>query len=224
MASQTLLPNGQVTVIADSREQQSDVIRNLRQFDLQVQQQVLQVGDYLCSDRVGIERKRVQDFLASMTDMRLFEQLEKMVATFDRPLLLIEGNADSLFLQDGIHENAIRGALASIAIDYKVPIIWTRNSMETAAQIYWIAHREQRGEKRPMRIRVTKKADDLPAQQEFLLAGLPSVSTTLAKRLLDHFGTPQAVFHATIEQLCEVDKIGKKKATKIRELLEKNYA
>ncbi len=223
MPAQNLLPTEKVTVIADNRERQSDVIRNLQRFDLQIIEKNLLAGDYLCSDRVGIERKKVSDFLASIMDQRLFTQLENMVATFEKPLLLIEGNPDTLFLDSNLHENAIRGALAAVALDYKTPIIWTRNSQESAAQIYWIAYREQVQEKRIPQIRANKKAFDPKQQQEYLIAGLPHVSTTLARRLLEHFGSPHAVFHATVEQLQEVDKIGEKKAKRIRELLDQAY-
>src|SRR3989338_3795760 len=90
-----------------------------------VEEKQLAVGDYLLSKRVAVERKTSSDFLSSLTDGRLFKQIEELKSNFRSPLLIIEGNG--LFNSDRkIHPNAIRGALASIALDYGLPILFTQ--------------------------------------------------------------------------------------------------
>jgi Fanconi anemia group M protein len=59
--------------------------------------------------------------------------------------------------------------------------------------------------------------------QEFLVSGLPHINTVMSRRLLDKFGSPEAVFSATEEQLKSVEGIGDVKAKKIRELLRAKY-
>lgn len=223
MEIQKTLPAGKVVVIADTREMRNDVTRSLRNFDLVLQEKQLEVGDYICSDRVGVERKRVSDFLDSIIDQRIFNQLGDLSQTFEKPVLIIEGNPELLFLERNMHSNTIRGVLSSIALDFRVPMIWTHNSVDTAAQIFWMARREQLDEKREIQIRSNKKNHSLAHYQEFLVAGLPFVSNTMSRRLLDHFKNPRNVFSATLEQLMEVDGIGKEKAKKIRDLLENEY-
>jgi Fanconi anemia group M protein len=137
--------------------------------------------------------------------------------------MILEGNPDLLFLERNVHPNTIRGALASLAIDHKIPIIWTRNSVETANQIYWIAYREQVKEKRSLAIRCPRRLVSLGSQQEFLIAGLPYVNTKLSKNLLKKFKTPKRVFSAKQERLTKVEGIGKGKAKKIWDLLNKEY-
>jgi len=180
------------------------------------------VGDYILSDRVCVERKTAEDFLQSIIDRRLFSQLENMKSNFKNPLLIVEGEQ---LLDSGrnIHPNAIRGALASICIDYSIPIIWTSTQMDTAHQLYMIAKREQLEEKRSIGIRGKKKTKSLAEMQEFLIAGIPKISTEKARNLLKHFQTPEKVFRASETELKKVDGIGDDLARQIRQLMSKKY-
>ena len=56
-------------------------------------------------------------------------------------------------------------------------------------------------------------------QQEYLVAGLPNVNITIAKRLLREFRSVQGVFDASAEDLEKVHGIGRKKADEIRKVL-----
>lgn len=59
--------------------------------------------------------------------------------------------------------------------------------------------------------------------QQYIVAGLPFVETTLAKRLLKAFGTIEEVFSASERDLQNVDGIGKKKSRRIREVVSAKY-
>ena len=118
---------GKVTVFIDHRERDSSVAKILRKRNIDVKEQQLDIADYVISDRIGIERKTVSDFCSSITNQRIFDQMNRMKDSFDKTLLLIEGNPKDLF-NNGLHENAIRGALSSIAIDYGVPVLWTEQN------------------------------------------------------------------------------------------------
>ena len=120
---QSTLPSARVMVFADHREAASNVTRHLRGYDIQLVEKQLQVGDYIVSDRVGIERKEIRDFLGSIIDQRLFRQMEELRESFENPVLILEGNPELLFMERNMHANTIRGVLSSIAIDHKVPII-----------------------------------------------------------------------------------------------------
>jgi len=211
------------TIYVDNRETKSGVLEHLKDFRVVVEPKQLKVGDYVCSDRVCVERKTIPDFLQSMLNQRIFEQLGSMCSSFERPVLILEGNQNLLFSERNIHANAVRGMLTSIAVDFGVPIIWTQNARQTAAQIFWIANREQVLERREPSIRANKKVPTTARQQEFLVAGLPNVSSKLSRRLLKKFKTVKRVFNAKEERLMKVDKIGKLKAKKIYELLNSEY-
>ena len=122
-----------------------------------------------------------------------------------------------------INPNAIRGSIASIALDFGISIIPTRNAQDTAAMIKRIAIREQSGEKTPIQIRTDKKPVNLWEQQLFIIESLPNIGPVNAKNLLEHFGTVANIINASESQLQEVEGIGKKTAANIRKVVDSKY-
>lgn len=207
-------------VFADTREGNSKVIRHLSEMEIDVKVQAMAVGDYQVSDEVVIERKTAKDFVDSIVDKRLFKQAGSLMEEFKRPLIILEG--DDLY-NGMINPNAIRGSIASIALDFGISIIPTRNAQDTAAMIKRIAIREQSGEKTPIQIRTDKKPVNLWEQQLFIIESLPNIGPVNAKNLLEHFGTVANIINASESQLQEVEGIGKKTATNIRKVVDSKY-
>lgn len=207
-------------VFADTREGNSKVIRHLSEMEIDVKVQAMAVGDYQVSDEVVIERKTAKDFVDSIVDKRLFKQARSLMEEFKRPLIILEG--DDLY-NGMINPNAIRGSIASIALDFGISIIPTRNAQDTAAMIKRIAIREQSGEKTPIQIRTDKKPVNLWEQQLFIIESLPNIGPVNAKNLLEHFGTVANSINASESQLQEVEGIGKKTAANIRKVVDSKY-
>ena len=210
----------QVIIYADNRE--NNKVTDILKHRCDLRQKQLAVADYLLSKRVAVERKTCEDFLSSMVDGRLFKQLGELKENFRTPVLIIEGNG--LFDSDKkIHPNAIRGAIASVATDYCLPIIWAKTPLETAEMLISIATREQITRNKSVALRGKKKAKSMNHRQEFLIAGLPQISTQTARKLLKHFSSPEKIFAATKEELMEVEGVGPKNAKRIRLVLAKKY-
>ncbi|ACX72865.1 DEAD/DEAH box helicase domain protein [Methanocaldococcus vulcanius M7] len=204
----------QLKIIIDVRERNmAKLLHNYANIELKT----LEVGDYILSDRVVVERKTAEDFVNSIIDKRLFNQL-KNLRKVERPLLIIEGDNFSR-----IHENALKGAILSITLDFGIPIIFTKNAEETADLLIKIAEKEQIKEKRAVMVRYGKTAMSLKEQQKFIVESLPDVGGALAERLLKHFKTVENVFTAKEEELMKVDGVGKERAKKIREVLTAEY-
>ncbi len=206
-----------VKVFADNRENPA-VVSELERLCI-IEMKNLPVGDYVCSERAVIERKSESDFASSIMDGRLFPQIKEL-CSYEKPILLIEKNGQTL---SKIHPNAIRGAFASLALDFNVPIIFSQSFIDTAGIIFQIAKREQVCEKRSVSIRHKAGIISAESHQEFLVAGLPNVSTVLARRLLTNFKTPQKVFSASEKELQEIEGIGGEKAKRIFGLLNSDY-
>ncbi len=207
-------------IFVDTRERNTDAAQELARHECTIKEKLLVVGDYLCSDRVAVERKTADDFVSSIIDGRLFQQAKLLKNNFDRPVLLVEGND----LYSRIRNpNMVRGAFASIAVDFQLPLIWSRDARESAGLIFWLAKREQFDEKREIGVRGEKKAESAEERQEFLVSGLPGVNIVRARALLKHFENPLAVFSAGPEELQKVEGIGEKTAESVREILEKKY-
>lgn len=207
-------------VYADSREGNSKVIRHLTEMEIDVKVQSMAVADYQVSDEVAIERKTAKDFVESLIDKRLFKQARELSEEFKCPLMILEG--DDLYA-GMVNPNAIRGALASIAIDFGISIIPTRNAQDTAAMIKRIAVREQNGERTPIQIRTDKKPVSLLEQQLFIVESLPNIGPVNAKNLLEHFGSVANILNASESELQEVEGIGLKTAQNIRHVLDSKY-
>lgn len=206
-------------IIFDSRESKSLVVKELGGKCI-LEEKVLEIGDYIISDRVACERKTASDFVSSIVDGRLFSQLSVMKSFYSTPVLIIEG--------DGIYEHnvkpsAIRGAVASIAIDFSIPIIWTRSSLETAEMLVSMAMREQLTDGRSVKTRGGRKPKDIRKMQKYLISSLPCIDSFRAESLLRHFKCPEFVFTASERELAKAEGIGKEIARKIREVVGTDY-
>ncbi|MDD2531162.1 MAG: helix-hairpin-helix domain-containing protein, partial [Candidatus ainarchaeum sp.] len=135
----------------------------------------------------------------------------------------LEGNTTELFTLRNIHKNSIFGALTSIALDYQVPLLNSKDSNETAQILYVIAKREQKTNNKEVRIRVGRKGLTLSEQQRFIIEGFPSVGPNLAKALLEKFGSIKNIVNASEKELQELENLGKKKANLIQKVLREKY-
>ena len=213
-----------VLIYVDTREQASQVVTELqKRGDVFIKVKQLDIGDFILGEQVCVERKTVEDFLQSLIDGRLFNQLISLAANYERPLIILEGDSQELYSLRNIHPNAIKGALSSIALNYRIPMLSTKNLEETVEWLYLIAKREQLGKDKDIRLRVGRKSLTEKELQQFIVESLPSVGPTLAKNLLKHFGSVKKVFSSTEKQLLKVEKIGEKKAKEIRKIIEAEF-
>ncbi|MBN1236067.1 MAG: DEAD/DEAH box helicase [Methanotrichaceae archaeon] len=206
-------------IFVDSRER--GMAKLLESMGFEVTVKNLEVGDYVVSDRVAVERKTAADFVSSIIDPQrnLFRQIADLARTYDRPVLILEGR--DLYTTQ-MNAGSIRGALASVAVDYGVPIIPTDDQDETARIIALLAGRESKEGREP-KLHGHKTARTLKEQQEYLISAIPSVGHAVAKNLLKHFGSIEKIMTAPPEELQEVPLVGPKIAERIRELVGGEY-
>lgn len=217
MSEQRILENGKIVIFMDDRES-ADMIEKLKRYDVAIKQIRIEIGDFVLSNRVGIERKKAADFARSIIDGRLFEQARKLSENFKSPILLVEGEIDST----GFNMNALSGAIISLIVDFGIPIIFTKTEAESASWLVKIAEREQRERKNPVSIKSGKKPKGLIELQEYIVASLPGVGAKTAKKMLRHFNSVEKIFNASEGELAKAG-LGAKKARKIRKLLTGKY-
>jgi len=212
-----------VIVLVDSRELRSPVVKKLEELGAKFDVRTLEVGDYVLSDRVCIERKTTDDFLSTIFDPNrgMFEQIINMKHEFLRPMLIIEGSG--LYTKRRISPAAIQGIIASISVDFGVPVLFTADEGETASYIYTIARREQMDRKRSIHPHAQKSSQTLPERQEYLVSAISEVGPVIAKNLLRHFGSVKQIASASQEELQAVERVGPKTAARIREIMDAEY-
>lgn len=210
-------------IYIDNRETASPVARTLSIFGLQIKLQHLPVGDYIVSDRVGVERKTLRDFTDSIKDGRLFsKELPNLSKTFERPILIIEGG--DLFSSSTLNENALYGALISIMVNMDIFIYTTKDPIDTAKFLYQLAKKEQdTKEKKEFKIRFEKAPVKLNDVLEYIVAGIPGINRLRAQNLLEEFSKIKEIFNAEIGDLMKAPNIGKKLAQEIHKLANFNY-
>ena len=204
-------------VIIDHREKNSLVASELVHLGCEIEFKNLNIGDYIVKN-VIIERKTISDFLSSMMNKRLVNQLNNL-QQIENKLLIIEGfdEQELYHSESGINENAIRGFLLSISLKYKVPIIFTKDYSDTAKFILVLAKKPEK--ENEIGINEKKKARNYKEQMQYILEGFPGIGPKNAKKLLKEFKTIKNIINAKIEDIQKV--IGKK--SEIFKIIEKEF-
>ncbi len=206
-------------IYVDTRESLL-LVDELKKQGSRVDVKALPMGDFVLSTDVVVERKTAEDFVKSVIDGRLFNQLVAMREAYPRPLLILEGDRRKAV---GIGSAAFLGALASVVTDFQVSIFTSSNESETAQILFHIARREQIDKKKEVRIRSGRKPASISDQQKYIVAGLPGVSTVLADRFLRELKTIAKIFNAGEKELMQVGGVGEKLAKRITEISRKEY-
>ena len=209
-------------VLVDTRERGSNLSKKLLEIGMDVKVQTLATADIILSDKIGIERKTIPDFVHSIIDKRIFTQLRDLKNNFENPIIILEGKED-IYSVRNIHPNAIRGMLATIVASFKIPIISTRDSQDTAEMIKSLAQREQNKTEKEISIRTNKIPMNTKEQQEFIVESFPGIGPSLAKSLLKEFKTIKKLANTNLKRLEKVEKIGSKKAMDIKKILDEIY-
>ncbi|WP_049937561.1 DEAD/DEAH box helicase [Haloplanus natans] len=213
-----------VEIVVDQRELDSAIARDLSTREgIETRLETLAVGDYVVSDRVALERKTVSDFLDTLTggDRSLFDQVGDLSRHYARPVVLIEG--EGLYEERNVHPDAIRGALASLTVDFGVSVLRTEGEGDTADLLAVLAGREQTTRDRAVSVHGEKSAKTLAEQQEYVVGAIADIGPVTARSLLEHFGSVEAVMTAREGDLLDVDGVGEVTADRIRDVVGSDY-
>jgi Fanconi anemia group M protein len=212
-------------IVADQRELDATIARDLSiREGVDVRLETLAVGDYVCSDRAVVERKSTTDFIDSLLgegDRSVFEQVGDAARFYAQPIVIIEG--EGLYEQRNVHPNAIRGALASLAVDFGASVLGTADEADTADLLEVIARREQETEEREVSVHGEKGAKTLAEQQEYVVASIAEIGPITARALLAAFDSVEAVMTAGEDDLAAVEGIGPVTAERITEVTKSAY-
>ncbi|MFB5631263.1 MAG: ERCC4 domain-containing protein [Nitrosopumilaceae archaeon] len=204
-------------IIVDEREKKSGIPDLLKAVGMNIEVKTLPIGDYIVASETVVERKSIQDFVSSIFDGRLFDQCSRLKEHFLNPIILLEGNVDEI---EVITENPLvfYGAMSSIVIDFKIPIIPTPNASHSAKLLVSMTSRKDSA-KGPF-LKKIRKSNDIQRQQLSSLCSLPGVGEKTAKRMLAKFGSPLKVFCASSTDLAKIEGLGTARAKKIKKMLE----
>jgi ERCC4-type nuclease len=201
------------TLLVDSREP-GEMVRLLRTVkNLDVQVEMLDVGDYVVQGHFAIERKTPIDFAQSVIgeDKRLFHQVSGLYQSGLKPIVLLEGDP---YHQESMPIKNVDGML-SYMVMRGMHLVYTKSLPHSAAfiakmvrhMVHGLGYADPAGSSA-----ARKTPKDAPA---FLLSCIPGVSSTIGRRLIERFGTVKAVCLASKAELLSVDGVGPGTAEKI---------
>lgn len=179
---------------------------------------------------VGIQRKEIKDFLASLYDGRLAKELAQLQSIPYR-VLVIEGNIswtnDGFMLHGSDYGRKVsrkqwKGLLWSVRAK-GVWVEFSDNWIDTLGILGWLEEWFKKSKHNSLDTR--PGPDSLwgkPSNRDYqkhLIMGLPGVGVELAERIIDKFGMP-FTWKISKEDLLCIDGIGVKKAEAIWMALE----
>lgn len=183
----------------------------------------------------GVQRKEVNDFLASLNDGRLTKEVGQMKAAVQIPLVVIEGKVRfingslaSAYHRVGyreITEDSWRARLLTL-MSMGVHVQYSHDRADTAK---WVVSAYQWSEKAEHSTASTRPGPSGDSWgkvgnkdfQVHLLCGLPGVGPRLALRIVERFGGVPIELGVGVKELMEVEGLGRVKAERIVRVFER---
>jgi len=208
----------QKDIYIDHREHCDILKQTLKEFDFNLIERHLTIGDYIIAPDTTIERKTVHDFSISILDGRLFNQAYRLSRFCEHPIIIIEGKSFINNSSVSISIEAVKGALITLAQTFQIPVLRTKDECDTAWYIKQLSLQRQRvGEhKKPISAYTPKKTE---TRKEYILKAFPGIGQEMAKSLINHFGSITNIVNASYEELSEIHGLGPKKIEDIYNVL-----
>ncbi|OIS99720.1 PREDICTED: DNA repair endonuclease UVH1 [Nicotiana attenuata] len=230
----------EIQVIVDMREFMSSLPNVLHQKGMRIIPVTLEVGDYILSPLICVERKSIQDLFGSFASGRLYHQVEMMSRYYRIPVLLIEFSQDKSFsfqsaseIGDDVTPNSIISKLSLLVLHFpRLRIIWSR-SLHATAEIFASlkANQDEPDEVKAIRVGVPSeegviendvRAENYNTSAVELLRRLPGVTDSNYRVLMDGCKSLAELAMLPMERLAELMG-GQKAAKMLRDFLDAKY-
>ena len=206
----------------DERERRSGVPDVLKDLGARIEFRLLDVGDYVVGE-TAIERKRVDDYVSSLFSGRLFEQARRLAESYVNPFIVVEGDLQAS-LDRLSRPRVFWGSMMSLVLQFGIRPFFTLNAEQTAELIFTCALHisAKRGSAPPVIVKKPRISNE--AQMQLLVVeSLPMIGPTLARKLLERFGTVRRVFGASLTELAVRGGIGRARAQRVASILDLPY-
>ena len=222
-------------LIIDSRENSElteRVIEKAQSLNVPFEKQWLEIGDYVFND-VCFEAKSSFDFIQSIVNKRLWNQLDNMDRAYVNNLVIVYGSFEDGFrkhlehIKTSMNKTAQRvilrkkffGSMGKIILDTDCSIIWVRDAL-TAAELIAVVCKMQPHNREVYIPRIVKQkkisTTDLRVD---VLSTIKGVSDKKAKLLIKKFGSIMEIGEASPSELSKIDGIGNVLAKRIVDTL-----
>ncbi|KAL0409282.1 UNVERIFIED_CONTAM: DNA repair endonuclease UVH1 [Sesamum radiatum] len=230
----------EMQIIVDMREFMSSLPNVLHQKGMHIIPVTLEVGDYILSPLMCVERKSIQDLFGSFSSGRLYHQVEMMSRYYRIPVLLIEFSQDKSFsfqsaseIGDDVTPNNIISKLSLLALHFpRLRIVWSR-SLHATAEIFATlkANQDEPDEAKAIRVGVPSedgviendvRAENFNTSAVEFLRRLPGVTDSNYRSIMDGCKSLAELALLPMEKLAELMG-GQKAAKTLRDFLDAKY-
>jgi len=218
----------------DSREKSplaEMVMKEATKLNIPHEKVWLEIGDYTFAD-VCFEAKSSFDFLMSVMNKRLWNQIDNMDRAFNNNLVIIYGKAEDAMTQwldnakttgnrfsnHRLIHNKFYGAMGKIILDTDCNVIWVPY-IDNAAKVICVVCKMQPHERAVYTPRLIKKKISTTDLRIDVLTTIKGLSEKRAKQMITEYGSIMEIGEATIKDLQKIKGIGNTLATRINEVL-----
>ncbi|NXS11709.1 XPF endonuclease, partial [Neodrepanis coruscans] len=193
------LKDVQQTIIVDMREFRSELPSLIHRRGIDIEPVTLEVGDYILTPDICVERKSISDLIGSLNNGRLYSQCISMCRYYKRPVLLIEFDPNKSFsliprgsLHQEISSNDVTSKLTLLTLHFpKLRILWCPSPHATAELFEELKQNHPQPDAETA-MAVTADSEILPESdkynpgpQDFLLK-MPGVNAKNCRALMTH--------------------------------------
>jgi len=211
-----------VQITVDIHEENSGILEEIQSRGLEAIQEHMETSDVRLSYRgktVGLEIKRKSDYMNSLKDRRLKDQICRLHNNFDWQVLIVECAEPYIHDDDDgytIEEKLRKYKMSLRTLNRRLTVYETSDQNETVNIIEEIARDLKANKLFVMRRPVIIDAE-MSGPMKFI-CGLPHVKHTIGERILDRYGCAK---HALddVDKWIDIDGIGKVKLAKIKDTL-----
>ncbi|XP_051771690.1 DNA repair endonuclease XPF isoform X2 [Ctenopharyngodon idella] len=205
-------------IIVDMREFRSELPSLLHQRGLDIEPVTLEVGDYILTSEICVERKSVSDLIGSLQSGRLYTQCLSMSRFYRRPVLLIEfdpAKPFSLVARSDFHQEIsasdVTSKLTLLTLHFpRLRLLWCPSPYVTAELFQELKNGRPEPDATAAQAvtaeseTVTESADLYnPGPYDFLLR-MPGVSVKNFKSLIKHASCLADLITFSQERLSEI--------------------
>ncbi|WEU40982.1 MAG: hypothetical protein OdinLCB4_003505 [Candidatus Odinarchaeum yellowstonii] len=208
---------------ADARELSSGIPELIKKENINVYVRNLTVADYVISDRCAVERKSVNDFISSLFDGRLIDQLNRLSEAYEKPVLILEGDVNLLYADEQRRAFFLK-TLFNLTIDYNIRLLFSSCKNLTKDILVGLLHYEKFGKSRYPIARRKPKTLERRELLKFILKGFPYIGDKSAEKLLQSFGSLRKIFTSPSRELMLKGRLTLKQAKTFTDLLDIPYS
>ncbi|KAK2533340.1 hypothetical protein Q9233_004554 [Columba guinea] len=207
----------QQTVIVDMREFRSELPSLIHRRGIDIEPVTLEVGDYILTPDICVERKSISDLIGSLNNGRLYTQCVSMSRYYKRPILLIEFDPNKPFsliprgsLHQEISSNDITSKLTLLTLHFpKLRILWCPSPHATAELFEELKQNHPQPDAETA-MAITADSEVLPESdkynpgpQDFLLK-MPGVNAKNCRAIMNHVKSIAELVTLTKDELAKI--------------------